>query len=326
MSPRQALSTLIKNGLIPPQRLDDAIEISGIHPSKAQWLMFIDRFMLSVGALFIALAIIFFFAYNWADLSRFTKFACAEIGVTAAVIVYLISDRDSVLSKVMLLSASLLVGALLALFGQTYQTGADTWQLFFNWALLILPWVIISRFPALWLAWLGLLNLSAALYFKTFSGFFNLIFLPLVSSKYGLLWCLFILNSIALLIWEAASSRFDWLKPRWPPRIIALAGGIPISCLAMLNNFDAKSVSLFAIPAWLLWAAVVYLYYRRRRRDLFMLAGLTVSFAAVLITYVAEPIFKIFDSGGFLIIAGLVIGAGSGAALWLRSVHVEWSK
>jgi len=32
--------------------------------------------------------------------------------------------------------STILVGVLLALVGQTYQTGADTWQLFFYWAIL----------------------------------------------------------------------------------------------------------------------------------------------------------------------------------------------
>ncbi len=44
--------------------------------------------------------------------------------------------------KAALLLATLLLGVFLALFGQTYQTGADPWQLFANWALLILPWEV----------------------------------------------------------------------------------------------------------------------------------------------------------------------------------------
>ena len=72
-----------------------------------------------------------------------------------------------------LLSAMILVGGLMALFGQTYQTGADPWQLFFNWALLVFPWVLISRFHVMWLVWLGLLNLSVHQYFQVFGGYFE---------------------------------------------------------------------------------------------------------------------------------------------------------
>ena len=44
--------------------------------------------------------------------------------------------------KAALLAAALLTGGLLALIGQTYQTGADTFELFATWAALILPWVL----------------------------------------------------------------------------------------------------------------------------------------------------------------------------------------
>ena len=46
---------------------------------------------------------------------------------------------------------SLFTGALLALVGQTYQTGADTYELFALWAFAITAWVAVARLPALWL-------------------------------------------------------------------------------------------------------------------------------------------------------------------------------
>lgn len=48
-----------------------------------------------------------------------------------------------------LFTSALLVGGLLALFGQTYQTGANLLQLFFTWSLRILPEALIARLPAL---------------------------------------------------------------------------------------------------------------------------------------------------------------------------------
>ena len=58
-------------------------------------------------------------------------------------------DRDSGrrggrAGKAALLAASLFVGALLALIGQIYQTGADTFEMFAAWAALILPWVLVG--------------------------------------------------------------------------------------------------------------------------------------------------------------------------------------
>ena len=325
MSHRRALLTLLKHGLIPADRIDEAIAVSNVHPSDAQWFRFVDRLLLVTGVVFVSLAAIFFFAYNWADLGKFAKFASCEIAVIVGLTIYLYADRDSLLGKSTLLATSLFVGALLALFGQIYQTGADTWQLFFSWAALITPWVLVSRFSSLYILWLALCNLSVLLYFKTFGGVFNLVFVPLFDTRYGAFWGLFLLNTSALSLWEWASNRFDWLRPRWAPRLIAIASGVPITWLALLHIVDDQVTSMYVIPSWMVWAACVYFYYRSRRRDLFMLCGLALSLSAILITYLAEALFSVFDSGAFLIVAILIIGAGSGAALWLRKVHQEWS-
>jgi uncharacterized membrane protein len=51
------------------------------------------------------------------------------------------------------LLAFLAIGALFAYFGQTYQTGADPWQLFAVWALLALPLCLAARSDVLWAPW-----------------------------------------------------------------------------------------------------------------------------------------------------------------------------
>ena len=45
------------------------------------------------------------------------------------------------------------IGALFAYFGQTYQTGADPWQLFALWAVLALPLCLGARSDVLWAPW-----------------------------------------------------------------------------------------------------------------------------------------------------------------------------
>ncbi len=60
--------------------------------------------------------------------------------------------------------AFVVAGALLALFGQTYQTGANVYELFLTWALLGLPLVIASQWSVAWAGWLTVLNTALALY------------------------------------------------------------------------------------------------------------------------------------------------------------------
>ena len=62
-----------------------------------------------------------------------------------------------------LVLATLFTGALLALFGQSYQTGADVHELFFTWALLALPFALAGLSGAVWAVWWSVLNVGLAL-------------------------------------------------------------------------------------------------------------------------------------------------------------------
>lgn len=62
------------------------------------------------------------------------------------------------------LLATLALGGLLAFVGQTYQTGADAWQLFATWAALALLWALAARRDAMWALWLLITGLGLALW------------------------------------------------------------------------------------------------------------------------------------------------------------------
>src|SRR5690349_19694804 len=101
--------------------------------AAAQWL---PRIVAVAGAALAGFALILWIAANWNELGRFGRFALIEAalavtGIAAAVM------RDARVGFA--LFAMLSVGGLFAYFGQTYQTGADAWQLFALWALLALP-------------------------------------------------------------------------------------------------------------------------------------------------------------------------------------------
>ena len=130
----------------------------------------------------LVIGVIFFFAFNWQQITRFHKFALIESLVVASLAGYSYYFNKAS-SKVFVLAASVFVGVLLAFYGQTYQTGADTWQLFFMWALLITPWVVLAQFASLWLVWLILVNLSLFLYYQVFHGVFGLIFSRMNKNK-----------------------------------------------------------------------------------------------------------------------------------------------
>ncbi|HYJ83119.1 MAG TPA: DUF2157 domain-containing protein, partial [Allosphingosinicella sp.] len=153
------------SGRVAAGRELDVLRAAGIAPSSHEWRAFLGQLTLWLGTIALAASVIFFFAFNWDDLGRFAKFALVEAAILAGLALLWRLGPDGIPGKALLTLLSLLVGALLALTGQTYQTGADTYELFAWWAVLILPWVLLGRFSPLWLVWLALLNLAAYLYF-----------------------------------------------------------------------------------------------------------------------------------------------------------------
>ena len=300
--------------------------------------------MLWLGVLAIASSVMFFIAYNWDDLGHFAKFGLVQALIVAAIFVYWFSgkkgnvtvkkladvdsenanvkDSVNIIGQAALLSASLLLGVLLAFYGQTYQTGADTWQLFFFWAVLILPWVLIAKFPALWIVWIALINLSAVLYFQVFRGILDTIF----SADVGLVWVVALTNTAALIIWELLENRWKWLSETWAIRTLALVSGASLTVLVIHAIFDDWSTLPLAGILWFVVMVLVYIVYRKRKTDLFMLAIACLSGLVVITSAVGDALFNkadIDEIAAFFVMTILVITLGGFAAKWLKAVNKE---
>lgn len=319
LSARNLIIELIEAGSIPEHKINEALVVAKVTPDGGRWRNFIDSLLLWLGGLALAFSVMFFIAYNWSDIGRFAKFGLVEVLIVSAVIAYCILSSSAVASKVSLLVASIFLGVLLALYGQTYQTGADPWQLFFNWALMMLPWALISRFPATWIIWILLMNVSFILYFQTFRGAFW--FLP--SSDTGMLWVAFSFNSFVLVAWELLTGICPWLSERWAIRLLAIASGVPINWLVLDAIFRESSQALFVLTIYGIWLAAVYFVYRKIRPDLFMLAGCFLSVITVAVSFLGEHLLQDGSPIGFLFLAIVVIGMGAGAAFWLKRINRE---
>ena len=319
---RSQVLAWVESSALPPARLHDALCAAGALPDARDWQRFLERVFLGLGVAVLAASAVYFIAANWNEFGRYGKFALAEGTVVAAVAVALWRGLDTRIGAAGLVAAALFTGVLLALVGQVYQTGADTYELFAVWAVAIAAWVAAGRSPALWLIWIALLNLAVALYYTTF-GWLGLLFAP--GDWRALCAALFVLNTLALAAWEFAAVRgIDWLAPRWAPRILAAAGGAAISILAVLSIVETRGSAWAYLVLYALWLAGVYGDYRRHRLDLFVLAGAVLS----LVVFGAAGLFRLLfrhhgDAGGLLVIAAFVILAGGAGALWLRKLAVE---
>ncbi|NRD69433.1 DUF2157 domain-containing protein [Psychrobacter okhotskensis] len=197
---RRTIEQLLSQGTLPIEKADTAALFLDVYPSKRTWLQFFDKALLVIGAVALVLSLVLFIAYNWLYMGKLAKFALVEGALVITIALYVALSfrrRFAFVRQLLLLIASIITGSLLALFGQVYQTGADTWQLFFGWAVLITPWVIIARFPALWLLWLGLINAVTLFYIDT-SLFFG------IGYYYQDFWqftVITVINVIAFYLW-----------------------------------------------------------------------------------------------------------------------------
>jgi uncharacterized membrane protein len=295
-----------------------ALQLAGVLPGAREWRAFLDRLLLWSAAVALAAAAVFFIAYNWNELGRFAKFGLAQALVIAALLAYWRLGPDRLAGQAALLAGAIFLGALLALFGQVYQTGADTWELFANWAALILPWVLIGRFAGLWMLWIAVVNLAIALYYQAFPGASLRFF-----GGEPELWALFAFNTSALALWELAARRARWLDERWSPRLIGVASGAFVTALVLDAIFDSAQGTRLAVVAYPVWLGCVYAAYRKVLPDLFMLAGACLSIIVVVAAFLWEQLFKHSDSMSLLLIAVAVSAMGAASAWWLRQVARE---
>ena len=317
MNHRAQILEWAEQGTLPPEGVRAALEIAGVTPDGLAWRRFLSGLFLWLGVLLVASGVIFFFAYNWDALSRVQKFGLVEALLVTSIIVATVYGTERVAGQATLFLASLLTGAWLALIGQTYQTGADPYELFGWWALLILPWSLVARLPSMWLLFVLLLNLTVALYFEAARGIFGFVF------HWGSqAWALFLVNTLALVIWEAVGSLgWPWLQPRWAVRIVAAVSGIAATVLGVWGIFESGDVGSLAIPAYAGWLLAAYFVYRHLRKDLFVLAGGVLSAVVVVASFLGHHMVRGADEAlGLLFIGLVVIAMSAGGAWWLTNI------
>ncbi len=317
-------------------------ELCEFIPDQPGWQKLTSDFLSIVGVVFILAGITAFFAYNWAELHKFTKFGLIEGGIAFGILIAWLMKIDSLAGKCALFASAFLTGILLAVYGQVYQAGADPYGLFFAWMMLVAGWAVIGRQPGLWLLMAVLANLSLILYWVQVlypplngTGDFErilgpLVWLAIMASDIRLAQVAFVMNAAFLAAWEfLGSQEILWARGRWFPRILA--------CLALFMIVDASLVHIFGgrrtdtgllfslAPLWFTLAASIFLwYYLKIKPDLFILAATLFSVIFVLTSFLAKNIgFRYGVDTGWLL-SFLVIAQTAGAAWWLRGVSDSW--
>src|SRR5262245_50037230 len=164
---RKELDGFIAHHALSEEGIAAAFEIANAQPSRAETLRFASQALRIAGVLSLAAGLVFFVAANWQDFRVFGRFALIEAVLIGSVVVATVRCPPAALGRYALLMAFVATGALLALFGQTYQTGADLYELFLTWSLVALPFAFAAQWSLTWAAWLTVLNVALALFCNT---------------------------------------------------------------------------------------------------------------------------------------------------------------
>lgn len=305
-------------GLLPAARLEELGHATGLLPDRMAWRAFLDRLLLVAGALALGSALVFFVAANWSLLGAYARFALAQVAVLLGVGAYW-RWGDGGAGRAGLGFAVLAFGALLALYGQTYQTGADPWQLFATWALLALPWTWLANSAGLWLFWLLLVNLALLRWLSLRIGFWSGL-----SEFEWFAWTIVLLQAGALLLAEWLALRgFQPGRARWALQLLLLAALAALTSLTVLALFeDVLKQGALALLAWLGALAAGWWAYRRRTVDVLALAFLALSAVVVLGALSIRVVGprNLDNPFAWLLVAGVLIGLTTTAGRWLVGV------
>ena len=99
---------------------------------QTEWREWSRKNLLFYGGTLTLFGVIYFFAHNWQEMGKFLKFGVIEVSLLGCVYFGWRKGFETLTGKFFLMGATVLIGVLLAVFGQVYQTGADPYELFWD--------------------------------------------------------------------------------------------------------------------------------------------------------------------------------------------------
>jgi uncharacterized membrane protein len=332
---RPALDAFARQHRLTSAAVDAALALTGARPDATAWRAFAAATLHAAGLGALGAGVLFFVAANWQDYGVFGRFALLQGALLASIAVALWRVPPAPVGQAALILATLLTGGLLALFGQSYQSGADVHELFFAWALLALPFALAGRCGALWAVWWAVLNIALALlcgwlgpdhFFWRFVDGHHfdqavLLMLPSVANLLGA--AVF----LALRGTGASPAAPLWLLRGLASAAFAYGTAAVIAVVSRhhrhgspddaVGGADAAVVLLFAaISAGLAFATW------RRRRDVFPMALIAAAWIAISTTWLATTL-RLNDIGAFFLIAAWLVGTSTASGLllmhWVRT-------
>ena len=164
---RHHLLLLAERHHLSRQNTQQLLQTASLADEPAILAAWLPRGVAILAAVLGGFGVVMWVAANWQSMGRMGHFALLQGLVLATGLGAALSEKAR---PPLGLLGLLGIGALLAYFGQTYQTGADPWQLFAWWAVLVLPLCLSARSDVLWTPWALVVMTAIALWLHTYSG------------------------------------------------------------------------------------------------------------------------------------------------------------
>ncbi|WP_374673077.1 DUF2157 domain-containing protein [Ideonella sp.] len=293
-------------------------QLAGVDAEPAAAATWLARGIAVLAAALLGLGMIFWVAANWDSLGRFGRFALLQAAVVVACVGALFKPAARV---PLALAALLATGGLFAYFGQTYQTGADPWQLFALWAALTLPLCLALRSDVAWAPWALVAMTGISLWVHAHLGHVWAV-RPGDLQVHGLGW---IAALVLVAAFSAPARRFTGAGV-WSLRTATTLTVITVTTTALFGLFSHEVSSHYGLGLLLL-ATGAALFATGRFFDLYGLSAIALGLDTLLVCGLARMLFdgRGGDTIGQLLVLGLVaaglLAATVTAVLRIARVH-----
>ncbi|QCE42334.1 DUF2157 domain-containing protein [Psychroserpens sp. NJDZ02] len=285
-----------------------------IYSNQIAWQKFLKLFFISLGVGFTTAGILFFFAYNWADLHKFVKIGLVEGLITATTLIVLFSKLNSDIKNIILTGASILVGVLFAVFGQIYQTGANAYDFFLGWTVFITLWVAISNFAPLWFIFIILINTTLVLYTEQVANDWSIIFNATL---------FFVINALFLVTALLVKEQSKTIKiPIWFTNSVALIAVCFSTAAINEGIYHEQEFSFFVLLFIIITCYIIGIKYGLKVKSSFYLS--IIPFSVIIL--ICSLLLKLSHSDGiYFIIALFIISSITLVIKNLISLQKKWT-
>ena len=316
---RRLVEELHAHGYLTATAREAALEFLKPHD---QWSLWVSRLFLIVGSALALSGVVYFFAYNWAQIPPIAKFVGIQIGIVGAVGTACRFGLTRTHGQVLMVAASVLVGVFLAVVGQVYQTGVDAYELFAAWSVLILGWCVISNFAPQWALWLAVTNVALGLWWRQ-------AVLPTHEMEMLIYGYLAFLNGTAVAVREwGLLHGVDWLAARWTRILLALVTlwTLLVPPMTLILADDRTTSMLVTGIIGLIGHVVLFAVYRQVLRDAWAVSATVLSGCLILDAGAYRVLSNTFGDSTAVTWLGLGLATlfiFAAAMVYLRSIARE---